>query len=192
MEYTFTVEIQEVCWHQQRKTPNVSQVSHMSQMSQMSQQQRLEEEDMQDQLSLNCVGSRAVIHEVPKDRVNESVGDWSQLTPDENCKADNVSINSLNVGAELSDSDERESVVESHLDDAPDSEAEAETEAEASDQNFMCVARSSPDFWKWSNKRPSYLICQRMPNPNPSCWASIIIASSVAMLQMLTMTTQLQ
>ncbi|KAL7728381.1 hypothetical protein ACLKA6_007471 [Drosophila palustris] len=124
MEYTFTVDIQEVCWHQQDKAPDVR----------VSQQLQQMEQDTQDQISLNCVGSKAVIHEVPKDRVNEGVGDWSHLTPDEHCKPENVSINSLNIGAELSDSDERESVMESAPDDAPDSDVDRD--ADGDDHKF--------------------------------------------------------
>ncbi|XP_062127067.1 uncharacterized protein LOC133839494 isoform X1 [Drosophila sulfurigaster albostrigata] len=106
MDYTFSVDIQEVCWRQQGGQSNVPQ----------------QEQQQSDQLSLHCATSKAVIHEVPKDRVIDNAGDWQSQDPDGHCKPDTVSINSLNVGAELSDSDERESPVEPALSDAHDSD----------------------------------------------------------------------
>ncbi|KAH8311743.1 hypothetical protein KR044_007797 [Drosophila immigrans] len=103
MEYTFSVDIQEVCWRQHEGQPDVPRLPQKEQQS--------------DQLNLHCASSKAVIHEVPKDRVNESVGDCQSRNPDKHSNPENVSITSLNVGAELSDSDERESVGESPLRD---------------------------------------------------------------------------
>ncbi|XP_030572265.1 uncharacterized protein LOC115770946 isoform X2 [Drosophila novamexicana] len=106
MDYTFTVDIQEVYWRQQEKEPE----------PQLKQQQLHEE-----QLDLQSVGSKAVIREVPKDRAHDSVVDWNPKSEKQSTSA-NCSLDSLNVGAELSASDERDTASESPLSDAPDSD----------------------------------------------------------------------
>ncbi|EDW66713.1 putative leucine-rich repeat-containing protein DDB_G0290503 [Drosophila virilis] len=109
MDYTFTVDIQEVYWRQQEKEPE----------PQLKQQQLHEE-----QLDLQSVGSKAVIREVPKDRAHDSVVDWNPKSEKQSSSA-NCSLDSLNVGAELSASDERDTASESPLSDAPDSDTVA-------------------------------------------------------------------
>ncbi|XP_064535648.1 centromere protein F isoform X2 [Drosophila montana] len=106
MDYTFTVDIQEVYWRQQEKEPE----------PQLKQQQLHEE-----QLDLQSVGSKAVIREVPKDRAHDNVVDWNPKSEKQSAST-NSSLNSLNVGAELSASDERDTASESPLSDAPDSD----------------------------------------------------------------------
>ncbi|KAH8395552.1 hypothetical protein KR222_008946, partial [Zaprionus bogoriensis] len=90
MEFTFTVDIQEVCW----KGKQSEQV-----MAKEQRQQPYTTQEVHSQLDLNSVDSKAVIHEVPKDRIAEKAVEWQKLAED------NASIGSLDVGAELSNSE---------------------------------------------------------------------------------------
>lgn len=105
MDYTFTVDIQEVYWRQQGK-----------QMEPQMKQQQLHEES----LEMQSVGTTAVILEVPNDRAHDKGVEWSRNAEMQSASA-NGSVGSLNVGAELSASDERDSASES----ARDSDAHA-------------------------------------------------------------------
>ncbi|TDG48838.1 hypothetical protein AWZ03_004741 [Drosophila navojoa] len=97
MDFTFTVDIQEVYWSQQEKLEEPS----------LKQQERHE-----DSLDMQSVGTKAVILEVPKDRVFDNGVEWTRNSEMQSVSG-NGSVDSLNVGAELSESDEREIPLES-------------------------------------------------------------------------------
>ncbi|XP_002000366.4 uncharacterized protein LOC6574311 [Drosophila mojavensis] len=97
MDFTFTVDIQEVYWRQQEKLEEPP----------LSQQQLHE-----DSLDMQSVGAKAVILEVPKDRVFDNGVDWTRNSEMQSVSG-NGSVDSLNVGAELSESDGRETPLES-------------------------------------------------------------------------------
>lgn len=98
MDYTFSVDIEEVCWRQ-HKQPDQEQV-HFEQRVQSPPPQS----EVSSQLDLNAVGNKAVIHEVPKDRIAEKPVQW------EHDSKDKGSVASLDVGAELSNSEPEQDI----------------------------------------------------------------------------------
>lgn len=97
MDFTFTVDIQEVYWRQHE----------MLEEPALAQQQQHE-----DSLEMQSVGTKGVILEVPKDRVFDNGVEWTRNSEMQSVSG-NGSVDSLNVGAELSESDERETPLES-------------------------------------------------------------------------------
>lgn len=105
MDYTFTVEIQEVNWRH-----GMTGQEHVNLEQQSSQM-------MSSEIDLNSVGNEAVIHEVPNDRIVENPVQW------EHSSEDKISVASLDVGAELSNSEpEQDIVTEMPLSDRNDSD----------------------------------------------------------------------
>lgn len=108
MDFTFTVEIQEVNWRQGRQTDQ--EQAHLDQEEQSHQM-------MSSQLDLNAVGNEAIIHEVPNDRIVEKPVQWEHVSEDK------ISVASLDVGAELSNSDpEQDTATEMSLSDSHESD----------------------------------------------------------------------
>ncbi|XP_043070788.1 uncharacterized protein LOC6563527 isoform X2 [Drosophila grimshawi] len=88
MDFTFTVDVLEVKGGQQDKQPGEQQL-----------------ELQKEQLDLQSVGSKAFIHEVPDARGQENMTNW-QSNAEKHYTSEVASVHSLNVGAELSASEE--------------------------------------------------------------------------------------
>lgn len=121
MDFTFSVDIEEVCWRQ-NKQPDQEQV-HLEQKVQSPPPQS----EVLSQLDFNAVGNKAVIHEVPKDRIVEKPVQW------ENDSKDKVSVASLDVGAELSNSE-------------PEQDNEIEIDVQLSDSRKSDVPQEGSSF----------------------------------------------
>lgn len=107
MDFTFSVDIEEVCWRQ-HKQPDQEQVYLEQKVPSPPPQS-----EVLSQLDLNAVGNKAVIHEVPKDRIVEKPVQWDHDSKDK------VSVASLDVGAELSNSEpEQDNKIDVQLSDS--------------------------------------------------------------------------
>lgn len=105
LDFTFTVEMQEVNWKH-----GITDQEHVNLEVQSPQL-------MSSELDLSAVGNETVEPEIPNDRIAEKPIQWDHISEDK------ISIESLDVGAELSNSEpEKDIVMEMQLSDSHDSD----------------------------------------------------------------------